>query len=86
MFWFSSSLGSRKARNLTANSRCVITTEDADSLKPVETMPDSGFESSVTLPEKYSYVSVQALDAAGRLLGTSSTVAVAPPPPAPPAG
>jgi general stress protein 26 len=35
-FWFSSSLGSRKARNLTANSRCVVTTEDADSPVVVE--------------------------------------------------
>jgi nitroimidazol reductase NimA-like FMN-containing flavoprotein (pyridoxamine 5'-phosphate oxidase superfamily) len=35
-FWFSSSLGSRKARNLTANGRCVITTEDADSPVVVE--------------------------------------------------
>ncbi|MDP9248116.1 MAG: pyridoxamine 5'-phosphate oxidase family protein [Candidatus Dormibacteraeota bacterium] len=35
-FWFSSSLGSRKARNLTAKSRCVVTTEDADSPVVVE--------------------------------------------------
>ncbi len=28
-FWFSSSKGSRKSRNLTANPRCVVTTEDA---------------------------------------------------------
>jgi Arylsulfotransferase (ASST) len=69
-----------------ASWRVLATTEDPDSLKPVETMPDSGFESSVTLPEKYSYVSVQALDAAGQLLGTSNTVAVTPPPAAPPAG
>lgn len=27
-FWFSSSNGSRKARNLRANPRCVVTTED----------------------------------------------------------
>jgi general stress protein 26 len=28
-FWFSSSKGSRKARNLVANKRCAVTTEDA---------------------------------------------------------
>ena len=28
-FWFSSSKGSRKARNLAAEPRCVVTTEDA---------------------------------------------------------
>ncbi|HEX6820180.1 MAG TPA: pyridoxamine 5'-phosphate oxidase family protein [Ktedonobacterales bacterium] len=28
-FWFSSSKGSRKARNLTADPRCTVTTEDA---------------------------------------------------------
>lgn len=30
-FWFSSSGGSRKTRNLTANRRCVVATEDAAS-------------------------------------------------------
>jgi Arylsulfotransferase (ASST) len=44
------------------------------------TMPDSGFESSVTFPDAYSYVAVQALGAAGQLLGTSQTVAVQRPP------
>ena len=38
------------------------------------TIPASGFESSTTLPEKYAYVAVQALDSAGRVLGTSRTV------------
>jgi hypothetical protein len=46
------------------------------SLTPAGSMPASGFESSVILPEPYSYVAVQALDAAGRVLSTSSTVAV----------
>ena len=32
------------------------------------------FESSTTLPEKYAYVAVQALDAAGHVLGASKTV------------
>jgi Arylsulfotransferase (ASST) len=69
-----------------ASWRVLATNEGPDSLKPIETMPDSGFESSLTLPERYTYVSVQALDASGGLLGTSNTVAVTPPPTAPPAG
>ena len=36
----------------------------------------SGFESSTTLPVKYAYVAVQALDSAGHVLGTSQTVSV----------
>ena len=35
-FWFSSSKGSRKSRNLLANSRCVVTTEDANNPVVVE--------------------------------------------------
>ena len=35
-FWFSSSKPSRKARNLTANPRCVVTTEDAENPVVVE--------------------------------------------------
>ncbi|HEV2922399.1 MAG TPA: arylsulfotransferase family protein [Solirubrobacteraceae bacterium] len=38
------------------------------------TMPVSGFESSLTMPDPYPYVAVQAVDAAGRLLGTSTPV------------
>lgn len=35
-FWFSSSKASRKAQNLIANPRCVVTTEDANSPVVVE--------------------------------------------------
>jgi nitroimidazol reductase NimA-like FMN-containing flavoprotein (pyridoxamine 5'-phosphate oxidase superfamily) len=35
-FWFSSSNGSRKARNLNGDSRCVVTTEDPDNPVVVE--------------------------------------------------
>jgi hypothetical protein len=35
-FWFSSSKPSRKSRNLTANPRCVVTTEDANNPVVVE--------------------------------------------------
>lgn len=40
------------------------------------TIPAGGFESSTTLPVKYARVAVQALNSAGRVLGTSRTVAV----------
>jgi hypothetical protein len=75
----------------------VLAGAGPDSLKPRAIMPDSGFESSITLPENYGspgkskpgesgYVAVQALDSAGQLLDTSATVQVAPPPAAKPAG
>lgn len=35
-FWFSSSKGSRKSRNLAGNTRCVVATEDANSPVVVE--------------------------------------------------
>jgi hypothetical protein len=35
----------------------------------------AGFESATTLPRKYAYVAVQALDGAGHTIGTSATVA-----------
>ena len=51
------------------------------SLTPQATMPDSGFESSVTYPNTYpehkvEYVAVQALGAAGQLLGDLADRAV----------
>jgi hypothetical protein len=39
------------------------------------TIEATNFESATTLPQRYDYVAVQALDSAGRLLGTSKTVA-----------
>jgi hypothetical protein len=44
------------------------------SLAPRGTMPASGFESSMSLAKRYAYAAVQALDASGRVLGTSPTV------------
>ena len=35
-FWFSSSLPSRKSKNLSADPRCVVTTEDAENPVVVE--------------------------------------------------
>ncbi|HEV7585701.1 MAG TPA: arylsulfotransferase family protein [Solirubrobacteraceae bacterium] len=46
------------------------------ALAPRATMPVSGFESSLTLPDPYPYVAVQALGAGGQLLGTSAAVKV----------
>jgi hypothetical protein len=46
------------------------------SLATRATIPVSGFESSTTLPRRYDYVAVRALDAAGRVLGVSSTARV----------
>jgi hypothetical protein len=45
-FWFSSSLGSRKVRNLAADPRCVVTTENAEEPVIVE-----GTAEVVTDPE-----------------------------------
>jgi hypothetical protein len=53
----------------------VLAGEHPAALTPQTTIPASGFESSTTLPKKYDYVAVQALDASGRVLGTSRTVA-----------
>jgi hypothetical protein len=52
-----------------------------DALTAQATMPDSGFESTVTFPDPepehpYPYVAVQALGASGQVLGTSATVRV----------
>jgi hypothetical protein len=52
----------------------VLAGKRSGSLSTQTTIPDSGFESSTTLPQKYARVAVQALDAAGHLLGTSPTV------------
>ena len=48
----------------------------AGSLAAQATIPAGGFESSTTLPQKYAYVAVQALDSAGHVLGTSQTAQV----------
>jgi Arylsulfotransferase (ASST) len=49
------------------------------SLKPVALLARSGFESAIPLPAGTAgrYVTVQALDATGRVLGTAATTAVA---------
>jgi hypothetical protein len=46
------------------------------SLKAQATIPSAGFESSATLPTKQASVQVQALDSAGRVIGSSEQVRV----------
>jgi hypothetical protein len=58
----------------------VLAGPDSGSLTPQATMPDSGFESSITFPNAYAFVAVQALGPSGQLLATSPTVAVQAPP------
>jgi hypothetical protein len=57
----------------------VLAGASSASLAARATMPDSGFESTVTYPDTYpedkvEYVAVQALGGAGEVLGTSATV------------
>ena len=47
------------------------------SLAAQATIPASGFETSTVLPQSFAYAAVQALDAAGHVLGTSHAVRVA---------
>jgi hypothetical protein len=64
----------------------VLAGADPSSLAPRATMPDSGFESSLTVPDAYAYVAVQALGSRGQLLATSPTVSVQKPAAPPAAG
>lgn len=61
----------------------VLAGKSPASLQARATMADSGFESSIVIPDAYAFVSVQALGAAGGLLASSPTVAVEKPPAAP---
>ena len=54
----------------------VLAGASVNALAPRATMPVGGFESSLTLPDPYPYVAVQALGAAGQLLATSAAVKV----------
>ncbi len=54
----------------------VLAGKGPSSLKEQTKIPASDFESSTTLPKKYAYAAVQALDSAGRVLGTSKPVTV----------
>jgi hypothetical protein len=54
----------------------VLAGQHPGSLAAQATIGAGGFESSTTVPRKYAYAAVQALDSAGHVLGTSKTVGV----------
>lgn len=58
-FWFSSSIGSRKARNLRGNPRCVVATENPEEPVVVsghaELVTDMGFIKKVLRAENEKY-------------------------------
>jgi Arylsulfotransferase (ASST) len=54
----------------------VLAGNASGALTAQATVPTNGFESSTTLPEKYDRVAVQALDAAGHVLGASKATPV----------
>jgi hypothetical protein len=54
----------------------VLAGSTARSMIAQATIPDSGFESSTTLPKLFGYAAVQALDSAGTVLGASATTKV----------
>jgi outer membrane protein assembly factor BamB len=69
----------------------VLAGTDPGSMTGQATVRDTGFETSIIYPEGYAehkaeYVAVEALDARGRVLALSPTIAVTPPPPAAPKG
>jgi hypothetical protein len=52
----------------------VLAGAAATQLAPAASAPKGGFETSISTPGKPAYVAVQALDAAGNVLGTSTAV------------
>jgi hypothetical protein len=54
----------------------VLAGQSSGSLASRTTIPTSDFESSTILPKKYAYVSIQALNAADNVLGSSKLVKV----------
>ena len=54
----------------------VLAGQHPGATAALATITATGFESATTLPQKYAYVVVQALDSAGHVLGTSQTVQV----------
>jgi hypothetical protein len=58
------------------SSWTVLAGATPNALTKRATMPVSGFESSITLPDPYPYVAVQATGPAGQVLGTSGVVKV----------
>ncbi len=54
----------------------LLAGSSAGSLKPLATVPASGFETTSILPKRYAYAAAQPLDSAGRALATSKVVTV----------
>jgi Arylsulfotransferase (ASST) len=54
----------------------VLAGDHPQALAPQTTIAAAGFESSTILPKQYAYAAVQALDSAGRVLGTSPAARV----------
>ena len=54
----------------------VLAGSSPQSLKTLSAIPSESFESSLTLPARYSYVEVQALDGSGRTLASSNPMKV----------
>ncbi len=55
----------------------VLGGQSAGSLAPAATVPKSGFETAITVPSTATSFKLQALDRAGRVIGTSSLFSVA---------
>jgi hypothetical protein len=58
----------------TVASWRVLAGASSASLAPAASTPKAGFETSISTPGRPAYVAVQALDAAGNVLGTSHTI------------
>jgi hypothetical protein len=58
----------------TVASWRVLAGSSSASLAPAASATKAGFETSITTPGKPAYVAVQALDAAGNVLGSSHTI------------
>lgn len=56
----------------------IYTGATADARKLLRTIPKNGFETSTTLGGQKKFVRVQALDSAGKVLGTSKTIQLVP--------
>jgi hypothetical protein len=54
----------------------ILAGASPNSLLARASMPNSGFESSITLPDPYAYAAVQAIGTGGVVLGTSATIKV----------
>jgi hypothetical protein len=52
----------------------VLAGSSAQTLAPVASAPRSGFETTIVAPHAAPYVAVEALDAAGAVLGSSRTI------------